>query len=215
MKMMASAHASFVFTLAAVLLSMAGNPARLVADGVCDAKPAKGKFLVAKRDMADPRFSEAVILLVDYDDTGALGLIVNRRSEVALSAALPQVDRLRGRDDELFLGGPVSPRQLLLLVQSPEAPEGAIQVFESVYFSPGPSLLDRLLSDQRQKFRAYAGYAGWAPGQLNRELERGDWFVADADVHSVFSEMPWSLWPALIARFEGQWAMRPSTQSGC
>lgn len=195
-------------------ISSGVRPRLSVAVSRC-AKPAKGKFLVAKRGMGDRRFAEAVILLVDYDDNGAVGLIINRRSKVTLSAALPQIDSLRDRKDELFLGGPVSPQQLMLLIRSSEAPEGAVEVFDSIYFSPGPSLLEHVLRDRHQRFRAYAGYAGWGPGQLDVELDRGDWFVADADAHSIFSDMPSSIWPALIARFEGQWAMMPANQAGC
>lgn len=175
---------------------------------------AKGKFLVAKRGIGDPRFSESVILLVDHDDKGTLGVIINRRSDILLSEALPQVDSLRRRDDKLFFGGPVSRHQVLLLMRSSKAPPGAVRVFDSVYFSPGSALLDGGLSDVGS-LRAYAGYAGWAHGQLAAELARGDWFIADADAHSIFSALPASVWPALITRFEGQWALRAGIQPGC
>jgi putative transcriptional regulator len=192
----------------------AGAPAAPVCAGRCG-DLAKGRFLVASRRIADPRFSESVILLVDHDDKGTLGLIINRGSEIRLSEALPQVDSLRQRDDKLFFGGPVSRRQVLLLMRTSHPPPGAILVFGSIYFSLGSSLLDDTLGKDIGSFRAYAGYAGWGAGQLASELARGDWFVAEADVNTIFSAMPASIWPALIMRFEGQWAMQAALQPGC
>lgn len=165
--------------------------------------------------MGDPRFAETVVLLVDHGDEGTTGLIINRPTEISLAQALPHVKSLRRRHDKLFFGGPVSRRQVFVLMHTPQPPAGAAHVVASVYFSRGSSLLDEVSGEQIHSFRVYAGYAGWAPGQLAGELARGDWFVTDADAPSIFSAAPSQLWPALIQRFEGQWAISSLPQPGC
>jgi len=167
---------------------------------------ANGKLLVASRHLADPNFAESVILLIEYSEKGALGLVINRGSRMPLYKVLPQIDQLRGREDKLFLGGPVMRRQVVLLVQARQPPLNAPHVFGDIYFSRSLRVLHHALTHDGEKFRAYSGYAGWGAGQLDAEVTSGDWFVTEPDEHNVFSLIPASVWPALIARFEGQWA---------
>ena len=94
------------------------------------AQLAKGKFLVASRSLVDPNFAETVILLVDYDREGALGVVVNRPSDVALIEALPEVNELRKRKDVVFLGGPVARDRMLLLVRTRQQPPQSLRVFD-------------------------------------------------------------------------------------
>jgi putative transcriptional regulator len=166
---------------------------------------ARGKFLVANRSLQDPTFAEAVVLLVDYDDNGALGVVVNRPTEVPLTAALPEVKELRKRKDLIFLGGPVARDRMVLLVRSAAAPPQSVQVFERVYATGSLSALRRTLG-RNESVRAYAGYAGWGPGQLEAEVGRGDWLIGPADSSAIFDQPPTDMWSRYLERFTGNWA---------
>jgi putative transcriptional regulator len=166
------------------------------------AELSKGKFLVASRGMRDPRFSETVILLIDYSNQGAVGVIINRPSDINLSEILPTIKGLKDRDDVIHIGGPVGMNQLLLLVRSRVQPDDSRQVFRDVYVSSDQKALEKAIQN-RQKgwgFRIYSGYAGWAPRQLDNEISRGDWHVAPADANIIFNAEPARIWPDLIQK---------------
>ena len=167
----------------------------------------KGKFLVASRDMKDPRFAETVILLVEYGSNGATGLIVNQPTEVRLSSALPDVKGLEYRKDIVYIGGPVNQGQMLMLIQSKGKPEESRHVFQDIYVSGSRKALEGMTgkTDTGSRFRVYAGYSGWAPQQLDRELGRGDWHLLEADVKTIFDKEPSQIWPGLIRRGSAQW----------
>jgi len=170
---------------------------------------ARGKFLVANKSLRDPTFSETVVLLVDYDDNGALGVVVNRPTDVPLTAALPEVKELRKRKDLIFLGGPVARDRMVLLLRATAAPPQSVEVFEKVYATGSLSALRHSI-DRGEAVRAYAGYAGWGPGQLDAEVERGDWLIGPADSKAIFEDSPNGLWSRFVERFAGDWAGAPS-----
>lgn len=166
----------------------------------------KGKFLVASRGMADPSFSETVILLIDHGPHGAVGVIINRPTEKRLSEIFPEIKGLKQRKDLVYLGGPVGMTQMLMLIQSPEKPEETGHVIGDIYVGTGRQVLDRTVSDERGlKFRVYAGYSGWAPGQLEREVMRGDWHILRADSDTVFGRKSSEIWPELIRKSSIKW----------
>jgi len=167
----------------------------------------KGKFLVASRDMKDPRFAETVILLVEYNSNGATGLIVNRPTEVKLSSVLPDIKSLEYRKDIVYIGGPVSQGQMLMLIQSKGKPEESQHVFQDIYVSGSQKVLEGMTgkTDMGRRFRVYAGYSGWGPQQLDREMGRGDWHLLEADVKTIFDKESSQIWPELIQRGSAQW----------
>lgn len=166
-----------------------------------------GVFLVAGRDLDDPNFSRTVVLLIRYGQDGAMGVVVNRRSGVRLAQLLPDMDGLAGRDDAVYIGGPVERHRITLLIRSPEPPQLSQDVFDDVYVSGSTLTLQALIddADRRVDFHAYAGYAGWAPGQLDREVERGDWILVGGDAQTVFETEPEEIWPRLIRSAAGTW----------
>ncbi len=160
-----------------------------------------GKLLVASRALRDPNFRETVVLIVEYDrPTGAVGLVINRPSEVGLAAALPELEAAGERADRVFIGGPVEPTRFTLLIRSPAAPERSDRVLADVFMSSSRELLERLVTAPRadETFRAYAGYAGWAPGQLEAELAVGGWHVVDGRASIVFELPADKIWSRLI-----------------
>jgi len=164
----------------------------------------KGLFLVASRSLIDPNFQETVILLVDHGADGTRGLIVNRPTDIPFTEALPEVEALRKLKDTVYVGGPVARYLVSLLVRADQPPEDTVQVFDSVYFSHKLAALLHLLERSRSgvTMRAYVGHAGWAAGQLDMEIQRGDWHIATADGDAIFDTPAGQVWPTLIDRLD-------------
>jgi putative transcriptional regulator len=165
---------------------------------------AAGKLLVASRNLGDPNFAETVILLVHYDDQGVLGLVLNRRTDVPLSRVFKDLAAAKDRSDPVYLGGPVETPAVFALFQSPAKIEGAEHVFGSVYWISAKTVFEQTMSARPDPhaFHVYLGYAGWNKEQLRREVELGSWFVFPADLSTVFSSDPDSLWPQMIRKTE-------------
>jgi putative transcriptional regulator len=187
--------------LAALMGSIPAESARPgAAPGPDDPGPklATGVLLVANRRLADPRFAQTVILLTRYGPQGATGVIINRPTEHRLSDLLPDIEALQGRNDVLFFGGPVSLGAVGILLQSAEEVklEHTTRVFGDVYFSWNREAFAYIIGREKEEeaIRAYAGYAGWAPGQLEGEIARGDWSIAGADAFTVFRKDSSSVW---------------------
>ncbi len=168
---------------------------------------AKGKFLVASRRLQDPNFKETVVLLVEYGLNGAMGLVINRPSPVKLVTVFPDIKELNQRKDTIYAGGPVAVNQMLMLIRSSQVPEESKEITQDVYISSSGKVLERLMKSTAndEKFRLFAGYAGWAPNQLDFERTRGDWHVLKADAETVFAQKPLEIWQDLIHRVSVKW----------
>jgi putative transcriptional regulator len=167
-----------------------------------DELPAKGKFLVASPKLAEPRFRETVVLLIEYSAQGAAGLIINRPTKVPLAEVLPSVPGLKDRADIVYYGGPVEGHRMLMLIRSREKPEESDRVFGNVYVSASTGTLERMLGSHKteKQLRIYAGYAGWMPRQLDWEVSRGDWLIVSADAGSIFEKKSSEIWRELFQR---------------
>jgi putative transcriptional regulator len=197
-----------VFTLLALsLFTFTVTPLFVIAQST--ATLGKGKFLVASRELNDPNFAESVILLLDYNENGALGVIINRPTDIALTELLPEVKALQKRKDIVYIGGPIARHMVMLLTQTPKPPQDAQKVFADIYLLSQQSELDRVLQSdgKRTRLRAYVGYAGWAAGQLDMEVARGSWLIVPAEAALIFDKAPAHVWPELIRRGEAQWTL--------
>jgi len=170
---------------------------------------AVGKFLVASHDLGDPSFAETVILLVHYNEDGAVGLVLNRRTDIPLSRVFQDLKEAKGRTDAVYVGGPVELTSVLALLKTSDKPEGATRVFADVCLISNKELLKATLASGAEPsvFHAYVGYAGWGKGQLEHELGLGAWHIMPADAATVFHSDPDSVWPRLIRRTETQVAL--------
>jgi len=167
----------------------------------------KGRFLVASRTLGDPNFAETVVLLLAYEPGGAVGVIINRPSEVRVASVLPNVKELHERSDQIFVGGPVGLNEVLFVIRVHARPSSADAIFSNVYATGSLDVVRHAIASLSgdDRFRAYAGRAGWGPGQLDAEIARGDWIVIDADAELVFDAPATEIWPKLIERHSGQW----------
>jgi putative transcriptional regulator len=149
---------------------------------------AAGMLLVATPALLDPNFVETVVLLLDADRDGALGVVLNRPSPVTVAEVLGDWSTAVAEPHVLFHGGPVGTDAALavaLLRDPADVPVG----FRSVQGSLGLLDLDtptELLDGSLEGLRIFAGYAGWAPGQLEAEVEEGSWYVVPGESLDVF-----------------------------
>jgi putative transcriptional regulator len=166
-----------------------------------------GKLLVASRNLGDPDFARTVVLLVRYDEKGALGLILNRRTDVPLSRVL-DLEAAKDRSDPVYLGGPVGPSAVFALFKSSAKMEKAENIFDGVYLISDKALFEQTISARPDPgvFHVYVGYAGWTQDQLRTEAQLGAWFVLPADAATVFNSDPDSLWLQMIQKTELQLA---------
>ena len=164
----------------------------------------KGVLLVASPSLDDPNFRQAVVLVVEHGPEGTLGLILNRSTDVFLSKALPNLTVLKGTTYRLFAGGPVEPTHLLLLFRLSEPPADARSVFDGVYVGGTPRILERIITQAKptETFRAFAGFAGWAPGQLGYEMRQGAWATLPPDSIDIFDKDPATLWLDCVSRLQ-------------
>ncbi len=163
-------------------------------------EPAVGRLLIARARLPDPNFAAAVVLLITHGaDEGTLGVVLNRPSALEVQKAFPDDDIFAGRDDALYRGGPVSLETIIVLREGGDPPGDAIPILRDVYLVRDDSGLEELLAARppAQRVRFYAGYAGWSPGQLEDEIERGVWGLLSGDKRWIFSPDPGELWERL------------------
>jgi putative transcriptional regulator len=169
---------------------------------------AAGKLLVAARGLPDSNFAEAVILLAEHSTESSMGLIINRRTDVSLARLFPKLKQAQGQTSELFVGGPVSPDGVLALLRSAAPQANSRRIFDDVYMLATREALEESIAArvEQTRFRVYLGYAGWGPGQLERETTQGAWHVFRADTAIVFDPDPDTLWQRQIRRTEERMA---------
>lgn len=164
-----------------------------------------GKLLVAVPTLRDPNFTRTVVLVCEHEERGAMGLILNRRAGLVLGEALSDLPGALGRSDPLWRGGPVEPETVFILHDSSAI--GGNEVLPGVFLSGDVDVLQALLSNgESHRFRLYAGYSGWGEGQLDDELERKGWVVAEATSDDVFSGGD-ATWGEVLRRMGGRYAI--------
>ena len=167
-------------------------------------EPAPGHFLVAKRSLKDLSFGQSVVYLLEHDETGTQGLIVNRSSDIKLSEALPDIADNQETEHVLHYGGPVGLSSIFMLIRSETVFDGLFHIANGVYVSTDRRVLDEILGAKtpENEVRFYLGYSGWAPGQLDYEFKRGSWHLMAADPDTIFTHDTQSLWGLLIKQLE-------------
>ncbi|WP_198358580.1 YqgE/AlgH family protein [Streptomyces fildesensis] len=173
-----------------------------------------GRLLVATPALADPNFDRAVVLLLDHDEAGSLGVVLNRPTPVGVGDVLQPWAVLAGSPPVVFQGGPVSLDSALGLAVVPgeswddgdDAPLGWRRVHGAI------GLVDleappELLAAELGSLRIFAGYSGWGPGQLEAELVDGAWYVVESEPGDVSSPDPERLWRSVLRRQRNELAM--------
>ena len=155
----------------------------------------QGHILLAAPSMLDPNFERAVVLMVQHNDEGALGLVLNRPTEVSLREAIAAVSDVDVEVDvELRQGGPCEGP---LMVVHREQDHAQSEVLPGVFFSTEQDLVEQLMMDDSDSAMYFAGYAGWGPGQLEGEIGSGSWLVTEGSVERVF-HLDHDVWTAMV-----------------
>jgi putative transcriptional regulator len=159
-------------------------------------------LLVAHPSMTDLRFAETVVLVTFPPDSGPEGVVLNKPSLVELRSVWPNRPERQGRTDLIHYGGPVEPDGLLFLFRMKPPPQRALWVTEDIYYSGDGQLLDKLLEENKpvKHQRFFAGFAGWAPGQLENEIAWGGWYVLPVDSEVIFDMPIEGMWEKLLER---------------
>ena len=155
---------------------------------------------MAVPQLGDPNFQRAVVLMLEHSDRGAMGLVVNHPAPLRLG------DVARGHGMEVgveydaahvFVGGPVEPERGFVLHDIKEVPE-AIPLFEGMFVSGSIDSLKLLFKGPPERFRLCLGYAGWGPGQIERELQEGAWITAEPSSHHILATPAQQMWEAVL-----------------
>ena len=195
------------------LALLLAGPRELPAEEEIAPEDLTGQLLVAAPHLSDPNFAQTVVYLLHHDPGGALGLVVNRpMGEVPLDRLL---DLLQGGDGTaeddgggtdsvepllVFSGGPVEPYRGFTLHSRDVMPEHSVPVDDKTAFNVEDEVLQAVLDKSAPQSMIFAlGYAGWAAGQLENELDRGDWYLLAADPSLVFSADPTRTWERAVA----------------
>ena len=158
----------------------------------------RGHLLIAGPNLWDPNFRRTVLLVGHHDDEGAVGVVLNRASDVTVAEAAPPLVSLVPADDPLYLGGPVQPQAAVVMADFEDPSVADILALDTIGFLPsaaGPELEDGI-----RRARVFAGYAGWGPGQLEAEMKEESWIAEPARPDDVFADDPSRLWEDVLRR---------------
>lgn len=166
----------------------------------------KGHFLISSSALTDPNFSKTVVLVLEHDEQGAFGLVVNRREDVGLFDVLEEELPHSQTDIPLFSGGPVEPQVLFFLHDNSQLVEFPQQeIIEKVYWGNSKDLLLHLLNGANP-FHVFHGYSGWAAGQLEAEILQKSWIITPAKKEIIFNQNPDTMWRAALEKEGGIFA---------
>lgn len=170
----------------------------------------RGRFLIAGKSLRDPNFFRTLVLILDHGEGGALGVVVNRPSQVRLSTALAQHFELPENDVSVYYGGPVEASALFILHDAKWLHGDQRSVVPGVYVGSSAGEFEGVLhaalrGEEQVRFRVFSGCAGWGPGQLESELSRADWHVQPATREAILYDDPYTAWETqLKAAYEQQ-----------
>jgi len=165
-----------------------------------------GQLLLASPTLRDPNFERSVVLIGVHSEEGAMGVVLNRPSEVTVGEAAPQLEQTVDESERVFVGGPVQPGSIVFLAEFLDPEPAGVLVLGRIGFPAPDAELDEL-SRVTGRVRVFAGFAGWGEGQLEAEIADGDWIAHAALPEDVFSEVPEHLWSDVLTRMGGSYAL--------
>lgn len=166
---------------------------------------APGQLLLASPELLDPNFVDTVVLLLDVNDDGALGVVLNRPTALPVGEVLAQWGDVVDEPEVFFQGGPVSTDGALAVALASPGSEDAVG-FQQIVDRLGLLDLDtptELVAGTVDHLRIFAGYAGWGVGQLEAEIEEGSWYVVPGLPDDVFLDDTHDLWRRVMRRQPG------------
>jgi putative transcriptional regulator len=156
----------------------------------------RGVLLYAMPGLPDPNFAQTVVLLLEHNSDGSLGVVLNQPTERSVDNALDVRAGTSGIDLHVSWGGPVQPGAVLSLVRTLRPGPRARTILGEIHLTPHLDDVRQVLAERggRLRVRIFSGYAGWARGQLAAEVRAGSWVPEPADAATVFSTEPSRMW---------------------
>jgi putative transcriptional regulator len=164
-----------------------------------------GHLLISNASLFDPNFRRTVVLIGHHDEEGAVGVVLNRPLGVTVDEAVPPLSDLVDPGDEVFEGGPVQPQAAVVIAEFLDPAVASVVAFGSIGFLPDE--VDDAERSSIVRARIFAGYSGWAAGQLEAELEEDAWLLTPATAADVFTPDPGRLWEGVVKRLGPAYAM--------
>lgn len=157
-------------------------------------KPQKGSLLISEPTLKDSYFNRSVVLLVEHNNDGTVGFILNKQIEIDLNGLVKDFDQI---ETSVFFGGPVNKDNLFFVHSFGKAIEGALPITKNLFWGGDFTMLKDILRKDHssiQKVRFFIGYSGWDPGQLEMELEQNSWVVKSTVEDDILFRAPNNLW---------------------
>ena len=172
--------------------------APFVATSADDSSHLTAILLTARSELPDPDFANAVVLVMNNLGPAPVGVIVNRPTQVSVAELFPDNKRLAQVHDKIFFGGPVALDTVWFLFRATKPPKHAMRTFGDTWLSGDRDLLVTLLARDKpmDDLRIFLGHSGWAPGQLEAEIQNGDWTLGHADPDAIFKSKSNHPWPS-------------------
>jgi putative transcriptional regulator len=171
-----------------------------------DQKPAGGHILVSQPSLNDRFFNRSVIMLADHGPDGSFGFIVNKPARIRLSSV---TDVFGAFDMELFLGGPVQVNNLFYVHTKGDIVKDSLKIINDVYWGGDMNEIREFIKSGKiteNDIRFYAGYSGWQPKQLDREMTENSWIVMAGQKRFVFGPRPSGLWKNIVLTLGKEYA---------
>ncbi len=165
----------------------------------------RSHFLISATHLRDTNFYKSVILLIEHNKDGAMGVIINRPLNLKVHSALEKHFDIPESKQCIYSGGPVEPAALLVMHNEDSLADDVTNILSGANVGTHESIFDRIADSIRNpedpfRFRLYAGYSGWSKGQLEGEIERGDWYRLPGDASYVFCDDPYEVWEELLRK---------------
>jgi len=157
--------------------------------------------LVATPRLVDPEYRGTVLLAVPVENNRHVGVIVNKPTRNSLSSLFPEHAPSKLVRDPVYFGGPMLRQAVFAVVHVDHTPgPGSIQIMKELFLATQGAVVDHIIEETPNEARYYVGYVAWRPGELRQEVDRGLWYVLDADPELAFRKDPGGLWEELLRR---------------
>jgi putative transcriptional regulator len=196
--MSAAARSMYSLLLASLVALLVGSSPVVAAQGDDEAL-----ILVAQPQLQDALYGATILLAKPMPDGSSLGFILNKPTPVTLGQLFPGHEPSLKVAESVFLGGPVGTNMIVALVERPESPGvGSLEIAPGLFLAVNGEVVDRIIENEPEHARFYAGVVVWRPGELAEELKRGFWYEMQNDTQLVFRKQTKGLWEELVQRGE-------------
>ena len=175
-----------------------------------ESDPAGAVTLVAAERLIDPDYRGTVLLVVPIENNRHVGVIINRPTGRTLASLFPEHAPSKLVRDPVYFGGPMLRQAVFAVVHADHTPgPGSIRMMKELFLATQATVVDHIIEATPNEARYYVGYVAWRSGELRQEVDRGLWYVLDADPDLVFRKDPGSLWEELLRRARAVTAAAP------